>query len=198
MNRMQNAAQRMQALINGLLQYSRVTSKAQPFEVTNLEHIIREVVSDLELYIEKLKGKITWNSLPIIEADPVQIRQLFQNLLTNALKFQRPELSPVVNVSSETISLTDEYDTDNVRHDEYCKIVFEDNGIGFEEKYLDRIFTVFQRLHGRTQYEGMGLGLAICRKIVERHRGIITAKSSPGRGTAFIVMLPLSQSKRSK
>jgi signal transduction histidine kinase len=121
--------------------------------------------------------------LPTIEADRTQMRQLFQNLIGNGLKFHQDGQAPIVTVRSQHLS----------RPGQFCQIVVEDNGIGFDEKYLDRIFNVFQRLHGRSAYEGSGVGLAICRKIVERHGGNITATSIVGRGSAFIVTLPIKQ-----
>jgi light-regulated signal transduction histidine kinase (bacteriophytochrome) len=145
------------------------------------------VVSDLEVITERTGGKVEIDSLPEIEADASQMRQLFQNLIANALKFHRKDTPPLVRVKGELLAPCDGI------QDEVCRITVEDNGIGFDEKYLDRIFTVFQRLHGRSEYEGTGIGLAICRKIAERHRGAITAKSAPGAGASFIVTLPVRQ-----
>lgn len=183
LERMQNAARRMQNLINDLLLFSRVSTQEQPFERVDLNRVVREVLSDLEIRIQQTKGTIQVGPLPVVEADPLQMRQLFQNLLSNGLKFHRPEEPPVIRVSASVPSA--------VAEGENCDIVVADNGIGFEEKYLDRIFAVFQRLHGRTAYEGTGIGLAICRKITERHGGRITARSAPDQGATFIVTLPL-------
>lgn len=181
LNRIQGSAQRMQTLIDDLLTYSRVTTKAQPFVSVDLNQILAQVTSDLEVRLEQSKGKIISESLPSIEADPTQIRQLLQNLISNALKFHRIDTPPVVHVTA-------------TKHNPYqVEIVIEDNGIGFDEKYLDRIFTIFQRLHGRFEYEGTGIGLAVCRKIVDRHGGLITARSKPGIGSSFIVTLPVRQ-----
>lgn len=181
--RMQNAAARMQSLIQDLLAFSRVTTKAQPFVPVELEVIAREVSSDLEVQLERTGGRIEVGPLPTLEADPLQLRQLFQNLVGNALKFHREGVPPLVRVSAEV-------------EDDICRIFIEDNGIGFDEKYLDRIFEVFQRLHGRTEYEGTGVGLAICRKIAERHGGTITALSTPDQGTTFVVTLPRTHAKQ--
>ena len=183
--RMQNAASRMQTLINDLLSFSRVTTRAKPFEPIDLERIAQEVVSDLEIRIEQTSGRVEIEALPIIDADPVQIRQLFQNLIGNALKFHKPDEAPVVRVIGSLVN----------GNAGVCEIMITDNGIGFDEKYLDRIFTIFQRLHGRSEYEGTGVGLAVCRKIAERHGGTITAKSQPQQGTTFIVALPSHQPK---
>ena len=183
LQRMQNAARRMQTLIEDLLTLSRVTTRAQPFITVNLTQIVQEVLSDLEIMIQQTQANIVIGELATINADPLQIRQLLQNLIGNALKFHRHSVPPEVNIYSEELKAAQEQ--------RWCQIIVKDNGIGFDEKYLDRIFNVFQRLHGRSQYEGTGMGLAICRKIAERHRGSITAKSEPGKGTSFIVILPL-------
>ena len=126
-----------------------------------------------------------------LEADPLQMRQLLQNLLGNALKFHRPEVPPLVKVWCERVATG--CDKEGTAEGDLCRIFVEDNGIGFDEKYLDRIFTVFQRLHGRHAYEGTGVGLAVCSRIAERHSGSITATSEPGRGSTFVVTLPASQ-----
>ncbi|MEA5572472.1 PAS domain-containing protein [Calothrix sp. UHCC 0171] len=182
LERMLNAAQRMQALIDDLLTLSRVTTRAQPFIPINLRQITQEVLSDLEVRIQQSHGKIELGYLPTIKGDPLQIRQLLQNLIGNALKFHLPNKVPIVSIYSEMTTGEDS--------EEICHLTVEDNGIGFDEKYCDRIFQVFQRLHGRSEYEGTGIGLAICRKIVERHQGSITVQSQPGQGTKFIVTLP--------
>jgi PAS domain S-box-containing protein len=181
LERILNANQRMQSLLAGLLDYSRVATTAEPFKEVDLSDHIGEVLSDLEVRIVKTGGEIHVGDLPVISADPTQMRQLFQNLIGNALKFHKPGEKPMVQVRS--VSKTDLE----------CQIVVEDNGIGFDEQYLERIFAPFQRLHGRSEYEGTGMGLAICKKIVERHGGSITAKSTPGKGSLFIIDLPVRQ-----
>jgi PAS domain S-box-containing protein len=183
LERMQNAAGRMQTLINDLLSLSRVTNHRQPFAAVDLAEVVRMVVSDLETRLLQVNGKVELAALPIIVADRGQMAQLFQNLIGNGLKFGKPGQPPVVRVYGELFN-------DQQGGAAGCQIVVEDNGIGFDEKYLDRIFRVFQRLHGRTEYDGTGIGLAICRKIVERHSGSITARSTPGMGAKFIVTLP--------
>lgn len=190
-SRMQSAAGRMQSLISDLLAFSRITTKAQPFVPTDLSAIVSEVIDDLEMSIEQSGGTVEIGSLPTLDADPLQIRQLFQNLISNALKFHKPDLPPKVSIHAADIR---ESSPDGV---ELCKLTIQDNGIGFDEKYLDRIFTVFQRLHGRGEYEGTGIGLAVCRKIAERHGGSITAHSRPGEGATFIVILPIHHAKES-
>jgi light-regulated signal transduction histidine kinase (bacteriophytochrome) len=180
LGRMQQAAGRMQVLINDLLTFSRVTTRGEPFRPTDLQVVVRQVVEDLETRIEQSGASVELNELPTLEADPLQMRQLFQNLIGNALKFRRPEVAPHVRVWSRPLGHAFE-------------IAVEDNGIGFDEKYLDRIFTIFQRLHGRGEYEGTGVGLAVCRRIVERHGGTLTARSAPGQGATFLITLPAAQ-----
>jgi len=170
----------MQSLLTGLLDYSRVTTAAEPFKEVDLSDLISEVVSDLEVRIVRTGGEVHVGTLPVISADPTQMRQLFQNLIGNALKFHKPGEKPMVYVRS--VSNTDSG----------YQIIVADNGIGFEEQYLNRIFAPFQRLHTRSEYEGTGMGLAICKKIVERHGGSITATSVPGKGSTFVITLPQS------
>ena len=188
LERMQSAAGRMQTLINDLLTFSRVMTKAQPFASVDLGKTAREVVSDLEVRLEQTGGRVDIGELPTIAADPLQMRQLLQNLIGNALKFHKDDEPPVVTVSSQLGS--DQSPVNGV-----CHISVADDGIGFDEKYSDRIFGAFQRLHGRTQYEGTGIGLAVCRKIAERHGGSIAANSTPGQGATFIVTLPVEQAE---
>ncbi len=184
LNRMLDATQRMQVLLTSLLEYSKVTMNTEPFREIDLNEIIYEVLSDLEVRIEKTEGEVHVGDFPVISADPSQMRQLFQNLIGNALKFHKPVEKPIVQVRS--VSNTDSG----------CRIIVEDNGIGFDEQYLQRIFAPFQRLHDRnSRYEGTGMGLAICKKIVERHGGSITAESTPGKGSIFIVILPVKGRK---
>jgi PAS domain S-box-containing protein len=188
LDRVLAAAGRMRRLIEDLLALSRVTTKGQPFARVDLNVIAEGVVSDLESRAQEVDATIDVGPLPAIDADPTQIRQLLQNLIGNALKFHRPGVPPVVTVRAEVIPAADGPEDRTV-----CRVTVSDNGIGFEEKYLDRIFQVFQRLHGRQEYEGTGVGLAICRKIVERHGGAVTAQSTPGAGTTFVVTLPTRQ-----
>jgi signal transduction histidine kinase len=198
LERMNSAAERMQILIKDLLTFSRVTSKAQPFVEVDLQVVAKEVLSDLETTIERLNAKVELLELPMIEADPLQMRQLLQNLIGNGLKFHIKDQIPVVKVYSETINKPHRVLRGKFPNQDFCKVVVEDNGIGFDDKYSDRIFAVFQRLHGRSEYEGTGVGLAICRKIVERHGGTITAESAPGKGAKFIFTIPLKQHKLEK
>ncbi len=193
LDRMQDASGRMGTLINDLLTYSRVTSKGRPFERLDLSHVASEVLSDLETRIEEFGGRVDLEGLPTIDADPVQMRQLFQNIIGNALKYHRPEEAPVVRVHGKIMNGPASNGKQGIRNEELCEITFEDNGIGFDEKYLDRIFGIFQRLQTRGEFEGTGVGLAVCRKIVDRHSGTITARSRPDQGSTFIITLPVKQ-----
>ena len=188
--RMQNAAGRMQTLINDLLTFSRVTTKTRPFTPVDLGQVAHEVAADLEVRVAEVGARVEIGDLPTVDADPLQMRQLLQNLIGNALKFRRAEEPPVVRVSAEIVPSSEARASLTVPAAEACRITVSDNGIGFDEKYLDRIFTVFQRLHGRDKYEGNGVGLAVCRRIAERHGGSITAGSVPGLGATFTVTLP--------
>lgn len=179
--RMQNAAERMSALIAGLLVLSRVTTKAQPFVPVDLNLVTREVLDDLEARLQSSGGQVEVGALPSIEADPLQMRQLMQNLLGNALKFHRPGVPPLVKISARTVVSPD---------GEVCEVKVLDNGIGFGAAEAERIFVPFTRLHGREAYEGTGMGLSICKRIAEHHGGSISARSTPGQGATFVVTLP--------
>jgi PAS domain S-box-containing protein len=187
LKRMQTAAARMQNLLNSLLAYSRVTTRAEPIRRTDLGKCAKEALSDLEIMIKEKNARVEVGDLPTVRADRVQMIQLFQNLVGNALKYRRDGEEPRVRIYSRKTG----------DGKEAYEILVEDNGIGFEEKYLDRIFLPFQRLHGRSsEYEGVGMGLAICKKIAERHGGEITAKSDLGKGSTFIVTLPAGTKTR--
>ena len=184
LGRMQNATGRMRQLINDLLNYSRVTTKAKPFKPVDLNETVDGVLSDLQIRIEEVEGEVRYENLATLDADATQMRQLLQNLIGNALKFQRPGVSPVVTVA------TREIEGDFIAGvPDMIEVTIADNGIGFDNKYKDQIFTIFQRLHGRNEYEGTGIGLATCRKIVERHGGTIDASGVEGEGATFTVTL---------
>ncbi len=181
----------MRALVSDLLEFSRVSSKGKPFAAVDLNEVATGVVSDLETRLAETGGRVESLDLPTIASDAIQMRQLLQNLIGNALGFSRKDVAPVVRVSAEIIDgleANDDHQSGGV-----CRISVADNGIGFDEKYLDRIFAIFQRLQGRGEYEGTGIGLAICRRIVERHGGTITARSTPGAGSTFLITLPLGR-----
>ena len=185
--RMTNAAARMQTLIDDLLSYARVTSKGEAFQSVDLNRIAQEVLGDLEVAIEEATARVEIVDLPTADADPSQMRQLLQNLVSNAIKFRRPGESPVVRILGlNGVAGGTDLEADG----EVVRFAVEDDGIGFEPEYADRIFTVFQRLHGRAAYEGTGVGLAVCMKIAQRHGGTITATGHPGHGARFVVSMP--------
>ena len=184
LNRILNAAARMQVLINDLLAFSRLSSKAQVFSTIDLNHILNGVLSDLEVTIEKTGTTIEADDLPSIVAEPMQMRQLFQNLISNAVKFRKEDETPIIKI----------YSRPSPSANNLIEIIIEDNGIGFDEKYIDKIFTIFQRLEGQ-KYEGSGIGLAICRKIAMFHGGNIMATSTPGKGSKFVVTLAINQTR---
>jgi len=172
-----DGALRMQRLISDLLQFSRVNSRAKPPEPIGVDDVLRRVVANLKVAIERSEAAITWGHMPTVTADDTQLTQLFQNLLDNAMKFRREDQAPKITISAD-------------REDAFWRFTVADNGIGFEQEYADKIFVIFQRLHARDKYRGTGIGLAICKKIVERHGGRIWVKSELGRGTTFHFTLP--------
>lgn len=180
------ASKRMQALIRDLLAMSRVTTQARDPEPVELGRVVQEVLSDLEVRLSEAQGLIDVGDLPVVEADPLQMRQLFQNLLSNALKFRRPGVRPQIHVRASYLEALGPNPAS-------WEIRVIDNGIGFDERHVERIFGAFQRLHGREDYEGTGIGLAVCRKIAQRCGGSITARSTPGAGSTFIVTLPVTR-----
>jgi two-component system sensor kinase FixL len=191
--RMQNAASRMQELIEDLLAFSRIGSKQEYFETVDLNVILFGIINDLEISIKQKNATIKIEDLPTLQAIPNQMRQLFQNLVSNALKFSRQDVPPVVKISYKIIpgSMIDQAPA-KIKDHTFCEITVSDNGIGFDNMYADKIFVIFQRLHSRDTYEGTGIGLAICKKIAEYHNGFISAKSVPGKGTTFIITLPIT------
>jgi signal transduction histidine kinase len=178
LRRMSDAAGRMRSLIDDLLMFSRVSTKGRPFVPVDLGEVVLQVLVDLELSIEESGAQVTIGALPTVEADPVQMRQLMQNLLGNGLKFRREDVAPELRVSAQV--------TEHV-----AELTIADNGIGFDRQYASRIFRAFERLNGARAYPGTGIGLALCRKIVERHHGSIDAEGETGRGATFTVKLPL-------
>jgi signal transduction histidine kinase len=180
LERMLDAAGRMRTLVSDLLAYSQVTTRVQTFAATDLSRVAREVIADLETTVADTGGRVELGELPVIDADALQMRQLLQNLLGNALKYRRPDTPPVVQLGS-------------MRPDRRnCAITVADNGIGFSQEHAEKIFRMFARLHGRAQYDGSGIGLAICRQIAERHGGSIAAQGTIGQGAVFTVTLPVT------
>jgi light-regulated signal transduction histidine kinase (bacteriophytochrome) len=173
----------MQLLINDLLRFSRETTSNEDFTDVDLNDLIHDVMADMEIDIEKTGALINISELPTVWAIPSQMRQLFQNLISNAIKFRRRDIVPIIDIT--TVSF---------RKDMF-RIIVQDNGIGFDSKYADEIFVVFKRLHSYHEFEGTGVGLSICKKIIERHHGEIRAESKPGSGSRFIVDLPVVEKK---
>ena len=194
LNRMLAATDNMRTLIDNLLEFSRTSRISEPFVKTDLNNIISEVRADLELKIEETSTDIKSETLPVIDAIPMQMRQLFTNLFTNAIKFKGEDSTPVIEIKCAELS-EEEKEANHLRQNsKYYKITVKDYGIGFDQEFSLKIFQIFQRLHGKAEYPGSGIGLAICKKIVENHSGRIFAESEPGKGAEFITILPESQS----
>lgn len=188
-----SSSNRLTKLINDLLTFSTISSNNH-FQKTNLRSLLNDVLSDLELLINEKKAKVNSVDLPVIEAVAAQLRQVFQNILSNALKFSKKGVSPIINIICERVAAKDlNAPADN--KGKFVKIKISDNGIGFGEEYLDKIFMIFQRLHPKSEFEGTGIGLAITKSIIDKHQGLITAKSKQGEGATFIIILPVSQNK---
>lgn len=190
LNRMLAATDNMRTLIDNLLEFSRTSRSREPFVKTNLNNIISEAEADLELKIEESTAAIECQRLPVIDAIPMQMGQLFTNLFSNAIKFRNLERPPRIVITNEILS-REEKDNFHLRNNtEYYRITVKDDGIGFDPEYSMKIFQIFQRLHGKAEYPGSGIGLAICKKIVENHSGLISAHSEPGKGASFVIILP--------
>lgn len=187
------SAENMRTLIDTLLEYSRTTRDPQPFIPIDLNEILQFALADLELRVDETGAIVNTDKLPSIEGIPSQLKQLFENLLNNSLKFTRPDLKPEISVHCQPLSRTQREQLHLSADHKYYKIEFIDNGIGFESEYNEKIFQIFQRLHGKSDYPGSGIGLAICKKIAEQHNGLIYATSDPGKGSVFTLILPESQ-----
>lgn len=183
---------RMSNLIDDLLNFARL-SESVPFQKVDLQHVLDDIISDLELSIQEKNAVINvTNELPVIDAVPGLMRQLFQNIISNALKFSKPKESPIITIKTDMVDRPDA-DSAPEAGGRFCRIAISDEGIGFDTAYTHKIFTLFQRLNSREQFEGTGIGLAIAKKIVDKHNGLITAKSQLNQGTTFIIILPVQQ-----
>lgn len=191
MNRVIASSERMRTLINDLLQYSRVAQSVD-FIPTDLEQLVQDVLSDLELAVREKGAQVSVSPLCTAEVAPGQIRQVFQNLLSNALKFSKKDEPPIIEIRGEKVRTPSE-DAPPDKDGNWCRISVSDNGIGFDEMYVQKIFGMFQRLNGREEFEGTGIGLAIVKKIIDQHHGYIAAHSSEGVGATFVIFLPLFQ-----
>lgn len=196
LDRILNATRRMQDMINNLLEFSRVARSKEGFMATDLNTIIRGTLSDLEIAIQSKNALIHVDTLPTrVEVIPTQMSQLFNNLLSNSLKFTQEDRQPEITIKSEHLSKADQINYGLPSRGDYVRITFSDNGIGFENNDSSRIFTLFQRLRGRSEFEGAGIGLAVCKKVVENHAGIIMASGRAGQGAVFTIILPLFNPK---
>jgi light-regulated signal transduction histidine kinase (bacteriophytochrome) len=192
-----DGAQRMQTLINDLLNYSRVSTKGQPFKLVDCNSVLERAIANLQITIQESHAVITSDSLPEVIADTTQLAQLFQNLIANAIKFRREE-PPQIHITAIKNTVESNQETSHLTHleNEWLFSV-RDNGIGLESQYAEKIFVIFQRLHSRSKYPGTGIGLAICKKIIERHGGRIWIESKPGEGSIFYFTIPEQTGKQS-
>jgi signal transduction histidine kinase len=186
LSRIQNSVNRMQMLIQDILTFSKISLDKKEFVSSDLNAIVEDVLSDLDSVVKEKRAEIVVDKLPMLRVNPNLARPLFSNLIGNALKYAKKDVAPVVRVYSDI-----NYQTGS----KYCRIFFNDNGIGFEQKYAEQIFDMFKRLHQQNEYEGTGIGLALCKKIVEEHEGYISAISTLGVGSTFIVSLPMTVSE---
>jgi light-regulated signal transduction histidine kinase (bacteriophytochrome) len=190
--RIQKASERMQLLINDILTFSKLSVEDSFFVQSDLNKLVSEVLADMEEEVKEKNAKISINELPSMYVNPGLIRPLFHNLISNALKYSKKNLEPVITIHSE-ISPTLNGNGSKEAYTKYCRIFIEDNGIGFDQKYSEQIFGMFKRLHLNTEFEGTGIGLALCKKIVEKHNGYISARSKINEGSTFIISLPLEK-----
>ena len=187
--RMQGAARRMSVLIHDLLNFARLSTEREPAGPVSLASLMEEALADLDVRIQETQPTIRVDSLPVIQGRAVQLRQVFQNLLNNALKFQPPGQQPMIEVRCRP-ALPADLPATLFTHRAYWQIEVQDNGIGFDPHHRERIFEVFQRLHGKNKYVGTGIGLAVCRRVAENHGGTIVAEGQPGQGATFTMYLP--------
>jgi len=181
----------MQNLISSLLNYSRMDSRDLVFEPADLNEILDDAINNLNELIKESNTQIQYEHLPVIACVPLQINQLFTNLIINSVKYKKQGHPPLIQITSQLISSGVADGNEQTTDKDYCKITFTDNGIGFEQQYADKIFELFQRLHSRFNYEGTGIGLAICKKIVQNHKGFMQATGRPEIGASFEIFLPL-------
>lgn len=191
LSRIQEVSKRMQDLINDILRFSKISSEKEAFEEVDLNEVLKEVISEMEGPIREKKAEITLEPLPVLPVNAVLMGPLFSNLISNSLKYCKKQEIPRINIRHE-LPLSGAAAGGREMDTKYCRIIIEDNGIGFDQKYAEQIFDMFRRLHPSAEYEGTGIGLALCKKIVEKHKGFISARSKPGEGATFIVSLPLS------
>lgn len=189
-----DSAGRMKTLILDVLNYSKLSANDNTFECIDLNEVVNELLEDFELIIQEKEATINAGNLPCIEVNRGQIRQVFQNLISNALKFSKKEQAPVINISAKRFEKKS-FDSNEQEDGPFCFISIKDNGIGFDERYVANIFALFERLHSKDVYEGTGIGLAITKKIIEKHNGLVSARSRVGEGADFLFILPVAQEK---
>jgi signal transduction histidine kinase len=192
-SRIQKAAERMQNLITDILTFSKIAVDKAAFIETDINHLLEEVMVDLDEEVKSKHAKIHIDKLPVLSVNPGLIKPLFQNLIGNALKYSKKDVEPVIKITHEVNTLLNGKNKE--ARDHYCKILIQDNGIGFDQKYAEEIFGMFKRLHHNTEFQGTGIGLALCKKIVEQHKGYISARSKLNEGSTFIISLPLQSKK---
>jgi PAS domain S-box-containing protein len=185
-----DSASRMRKLIIAILNYSKLSADTMDWEYTDLSILFRELIEDFELVIKEKKAEVTIGAMPSMIVNRGQIRQVFQNILSNALKFTRIDMPPRINIYSKRLGVRS-FSSLEVENGPFCQIGIGDNGIGFDKKYLTSIFSLFERLHSKDRFEGTGIGLAIAKKIVEKHNGLISAVSTEGCGSEFRIILPM-------
>ncbi len=188
-SRIQNAAERMQTLIKDILEFSQLSNDNSRFINTDLNVLVKEVIADKEVLVQEKKAVITVKTLPSLNVNPGLMRPLFSNLIGNAIKYKKKDVDPVINIYAEQLDVNDNGNRDR----KFCRIFIQDNGIGFDQKYAEQIFEMFTRLHGNSQYEGTGIGLALCKQIVEKHNGFISALSKENEGATFIISFPVKR-----
>jgi signal transduction histidine kinase len=195
LTRIQEVSRRMQELINDILRFSKISAEGQSYEEVDLNTVIREVIAEMDGIIREKNAEIVIDTLPVLAASTVLMGPLFSNLVSNALKYTKKNETPRVHIRYEEgpAAASSNGREPDVR---YGRIYIEDNGIGFDQKYAEQIFDMFRRLHSNAEYEGTGIGLALCKKIVEMHRGYISAIGRPGEGSVFIVSMPLQAPKK--
>ena len=193
--RIQEVSKRMQDLINDILRFSKISGEKESFQEVDLNGVVKEVISEMEVPIREKGASVTLDDLPVLPVSAVLMGPLFSNLISNSLKYSKKDELPQIRIRHE-MTPTGIANGGKETDMKYCRIIIEDNGIGFDQKYAEQIFDMFRRLHPSAQYEGTGIGLALCKKIVEKHKGFISARSKPGEGSVFIVSLPLNPVKK--
>ncbi len=192
-NRILNSSNNMQILLEDLLNFSRLSPGDKEFELVSLQECMNSVLNDLEIKIEETKARVSCDHLPEIEAYPSQIKQLFANLMSNALKFRKPGVDPDISITCDEVYADAYPHYPLLKTQKYVRVVIRDNGIGFEQEFAERIFMIFQRLNGKAEFAGSGIGLSICKKIAENHHGFIFAEGELQQGSVFTVLLPSKQ-----